>query len=133
MTDPVFVDANVPMYAVGAAHPLKQPCVDFLKVAARGEIVVLTDAEASLDVAHTGKQVSVGPCHQFRPSGGTGSAHNHGDGIRCSRRTKSIRRGQWPVNLNDPALIATGRFQSQGPQLAVCQKNMEPEAAVKLP
>jgi predicted nucleic acid-binding protein len=52
MTDPVFVDANVPMYAVGAAHPLKQPCVDFLKAAARGEIAVLTDAEVLQEILH---------------------------------------------------------------------------------
>jgi len=52
MTDPVFVDANVPMYAVGAAHPLKQPCVDFLKAVARGEIVVLTDAAVLQEILH---------------------------------------------------------------------------------
>ena len=52
MTDPVFVDANVPMYAVGAAHPLKQPCVDFLEAAARGKIAVLTDAEVLQEILH---------------------------------------------------------------------------------
>ena len=52
MTDPVFVDANVPMYAVGAAHPLKQPCVDFLEAAARGEIAVLTDAGVLQEILH---------------------------------------------------------------------------------
>jgi predicted nucleic acid-binding protein len=52
MADPVFVDANVPMYAVGAAHPLKQPCVDFLEAAARGEIVALTDAEVLQEILH---------------------------------------------------------------------------------
>jgi len=52
MADPVFVDANVPMYAVGAAHPLKQPCVDFLEAVARGEIVALTDAEVLQQILH---------------------------------------------------------------------------------
>jgi len=52
MADPVFVDANVPMYAVGAAHPLKQPCVDFLEAVARGEIVALTDAEVLQEILH---------------------------------------------------------------------------------
>lgn len=52
MTDPVFVDANVPMYAVGTAHPLKQPCVDFLEAVALGEIVALTDAEVLQEILH---------------------------------------------------------------------------------
>ena len=52
MVDPVFVDANVPMYAVGTAHPLKQPCVDFLEAVARGEIAALTDAEVLQEILH---------------------------------------------------------------------------------
>jgi len=52
MADPVFVDANVPMYAVGAAHPLKRPCVDFLEAVARGKIVALTDAEVLQEILH---------------------------------------------------------------------------------
>jgi len=52
MADPVFVDANVPMYAVGAAHPLKQPCVDFLEAVARGEVIALTDAEVLQEILH---------------------------------------------------------------------------------
>jgi predicted nucleic acid-binding protein len=52
MTDPVFVDANVPMYAVGVAHPLKQPCVDFMEAVARGEIIASTDAEVLQEILH---------------------------------------------------------------------------------
>jgi predicted nucleic acid-binding protein len=52
MADPVFVDANVPMYAVGAAHPLKQPCVDFLEAVARGEVTALTDAKVLQEILH---------------------------------------------------------------------------------
>ena len=52
MTSPVLVDANVPMYAVGTAHPLKRPCVDFLNAVARGEIVALTDAEVLQEILH---------------------------------------------------------------------------------
>lgn len=52
MTDPIFVDANVPMYAVGAAHPLKQPCVGFMEAVARGEIIALTDAEVLQEILH---------------------------------------------------------------------------------
>jgi hypothetical protein len=52
MTNPIFVDANVPMYAVGTAHPLKQPCVDFLEAVALGEVVALTDAEVLQEILH---------------------------------------------------------------------------------
>lgn len=52
MADPVFVDVSVPMYAVGAAHPLKQPCVDFLEAVARGEVTALTDAEVLQEILH---------------------------------------------------------------------------------
>lgn len=52
MADPVFVDANVPMYAVGAAHPLKQSCVDLLEAIARGEVAALTDAEVLQEILH---------------------------------------------------------------------------------
>jgi predicted nucleic acid-binding protein len=52
MADPVFIDANVPMYAVGAAHPFKQPCVEFLEAVARGEVTALTDAEVLQEILH---------------------------------------------------------------------------------
>ncbi len=52
MVDSVFVDANVLMYAAGAAHPLKQPCVGFLEAVACGEIVALTDAEVLQEILH---------------------------------------------------------------------------------
>ncbi len=32
----IFVDSNIFMYAVGAEHPHKQPCLDFFASAARG-------------------------------------------------------------------------------------------------
>ncbi len=48
----VFVDANIPMYAVGAPHPLKQPCIGFLEAIARGEIAALTDAEVLHEILH---------------------------------------------------------------------------------
>jgi predicted nucleic acid-binding protein len=52
MADPVFVDANVPMYAVGAAHPLKQPCIGFLETIARGDLAAVTDAEVLQEILH---------------------------------------------------------------------------------
>jgi predicted nucleic acid-binding protein len=52
MADLVFVDANVPMYAVGTRHPLKQPCINFLESVACGEIAALTDAEVLQELLH---------------------------------------------------------------------------------
>jgi predicted nucleic acid-binding protein len=47
-----FVDANVPMYAVGADHPLKQPCLRILQAVAMGDLVALTDAEVHQEILH---------------------------------------------------------------------------------
>ena len=49
---PHFVDANVPMYAVGAPHPLKQPCLRVLEASGRGEIAALTDSEVLQEILH---------------------------------------------------------------------------------
>ena len=49
---PHFVDANVPMYAVGAEHPLKQPCLAVLRAVARGELAAVTDAEVHQEILH---------------------------------------------------------------------------------
>jgi len=47
-----FIDANVPMYAVGVEHPLKAPCVAILESIARGELLALTDAEVLQELLH---------------------------------------------------------------------------------
>lgn len=41
----IFLDANVPMYAGGRLHPLKQPSVEVLAFAAVAPSVFVTDAE----------------------------------------------------------------------------------------
>ncbi len=48
----VFIDANVPMYAAGAGHPLKSPCLRVLEVAASGPIVAVSDAEVLQEIMH---------------------------------------------------------------------------------
>jgi len=40
-----FVDANVPIYAAGRAHPLKEPCVQVLLLVAEHPESFVTDAE----------------------------------------------------------------------------------------
>ena len=47
-----FIDANIPMYAVGAEHPLKAPCVAILEAIARGELAAVTDAEVLQELLH---------------------------------------------------------------------------------
>lgn len=49
---PCFVDANVPMYAVGSAHPLKQPCVEILRAIARSELGAVTNSEVLQEILH---------------------------------------------------------------------------------
>ena len=47
-----FIDANIPMYAVGGSHPLKSPCVAILEAVARGELRAVTDAEVLQEILH---------------------------------------------------------------------------------
>ena len=49
---PYFIDASVPMYAAGADHPLKRPCVAVLSAVARGDVVAVTDAEVHQEILH---------------------------------------------------------------------------------
>ncbi len=50
--EPLFVDANVPMYAAGVDHPLKAPCVSILESVAAGDRVAVTDAEVLQEILH---------------------------------------------------------------------------------
>lgn len=47
-----FIDANVPMYAVGAEHPLKRPCLAILRSIASGELAAVTDVEVCQEIIH---------------------------------------------------------------------------------
>ena len=40
------------MYAAGADHPLKRPCVAVLSAVARGDVVAVTDAEVHQEILH---------------------------------------------------------------------------------
>jgi uncharacterized protein len=48
----VFVDANIPMYAAGSAHPAKKPCIAFLRKVAAGKMEAATDAEVFQEILH---------------------------------------------------------------------------------
>ncbi len=47
-----FVDANVPMYAAGADHRLKAPCIDVMAMIAAHPRAFLTDAEVLQELIH---------------------------------------------------------------------------------
>jgi len=48
----ILIDANIFMYAVGAAHPNKPPSIDYLRRVANGEIDAATDAEVLQEILH---------------------------------------------------------------------------------
>jgi uncharacterized protein len=47
-----LIDANIFMYAAGAEHPHKAPCVDLLRRIALGEIAAAVDAEVLQEILH---------------------------------------------------------------------------------
>ncbi len=47
-----LIDTNVPMYAVGADHPLKQPCLAILRDIAEGEIQAVADSDVLQEILH---------------------------------------------------------------------------------
>jgi predicted nucleic acid-binding protein len=49
---PAFLDANIPIYAAGRDHPLKQPCAQILVLAAQYPQAFLTDAEVLQEILH---------------------------------------------------------------------------------
>jgi predicted nucleic acid-binding protein len=49
---PLFVDANIPIYAGGRAHELKEPCGQVLLMIARRPEAFLTDAEVLQELLH---------------------------------------------------------------------------------
>jgi uncharacterized protein len=48
----LFLDANVPTYAAGRDHPLREPCKEVLRFAARHPHSFLTDAEVLQEMLH---------------------------------------------------------------------------------
>jgi hypothetical protein len=47
-----FIDANVPMYAAGSEHPLKEPCLGILRAVAKHELSATTDVEVLQEILH---------------------------------------------------------------------------------
>jgi len=48
----IFLDANIPMYAGGAEHQFRAPCIEVLGLAAIHPISFITDAEVLQELLH---------------------------------------------------------------------------------
>lgn len=48
----LFLDANIPTYAAGRSHPLKEPCKEVLVLAARRPDAFFTNAEVLQELLH---------------------------------------------------------------------------------
>lgn len=49
---PVYLDANVFVYAAGRPHPLKEPCVAVLRRVEAGDLVATTSTETLQELLH---------------------------------------------------------------------------------
>ena len=47
-----FVDANIPIYAAGREHPLKEPCANIIRAIANHPDRYVTDAEVLQELLH---------------------------------------------------------------------------------
>lgn len=52
MEKPVFLDANIIMYAIGKDHPFKNPCRAYLEKIKSGELTVVTNTEVMQEILH---------------------------------------------------------------------------------
>ena len=52
MSPAVFIDANIPIYAAGREHPIKEPCARILMMAAEHPQSFVTDAEVLQELLH---------------------------------------------------------------------------------
>ena len=52
MSPAVFIDANVPIYASGGDHPLKEPCAHILRGVAQDPRPFATDSEVLQELLH---------------------------------------------------------------------------------
>lgn len=52
MTDAVLIDVNIPMYAAGRDHPLREPARQVVRAIARGELEAVTDAEIFQEILY---------------------------------------------------------------------------------
>ena len=51
-TMPVYLDANVFIYAAGRSHPYRDPCLGILRAAAEDDLSAVTSAEVLQEILH---------------------------------------------------------------------------------
>jgi predicted nucleic acid-binding protein len=61
-----FIDSNIPMYARGAEHPLKAPCIAVLAQITSGKMAAVTSVEVIQEIVH--RYSLIGRRQQARPS-----------------------------------------------------------------
>lgn len=54
----LFLDANVPMYAAGGSHSLKEPCREILTAASRYPANFVTDSEVLQEIMHRYRSIN---------------------------------------------------------------------------
>jgi predicted nucleic acid-binding protein len=52
MLDPLFVDTNIVMYAVGTEHPYRHPCLDSLDRIIRERLAAVVNSEVHQEILH---------------------------------------------------------------------------------
>lgn len=52
MLDTLFVDTNIVMYAVGAEHPYRRPCLDSLDRIIREQLAAVVSSEVHQEILH---------------------------------------------------------------------------------
>ena len=52
MSPAAFIDTNIPIYAAGRAHPLKEPCRQVLRLIASDSQAFVTSAEVLQEMLH---------------------------------------------------------------------------------
>lgn len=50
--EPIFLDANVPLYTIGNDNDFRQSCLQILAAAAQPSIIAVTDAEVIQEIAY---------------------------------------------------------------------------------
>ncbi len=49
---PVLIDTDIPMYAAGTPHPLREPCQAIIRAVAEGKLETVTDAKVLQEILY---------------------------------------------------------------------------------
>lgn len=82
MSPVAFIDTNVPIYATGRPHPLKEPCVQVLFLVSEHPQSFVTDAEVFQELLHRSLSLRVWPQNREMFFEFAGLMHNRVESIR---------------------------------------------------